>query len=122
MKTLRAFAYDGRDTTFAYRRLGPHQGRVAVGGEGLLRGTVEYSFPLVWREVRAVALFDWGDLAPSFSRLSTGRFRTAAGGGLQVRLNLLEQPFPANFYWAKALSSERGDREQVFSFTVGYSF
>jgi outer membrane protein insertion porin family len=107
---------------FAYRRLGPHQGSTPVGGEGLLHGTVEYSFPLFWRELRGAAFFDWGDLAPTFSRLSTGRFRTAAGGGLEIRLRLLGQSFPVNLYWTKVLASEPEDREEFFSFTLGFFF
>lgn len=107
---------------FRYRDLGPHQGKTPVGGEGLIHGTVRYSFPMVFRELRAFALFDWGDLEGDFSSLSTGRFRTAAGGGLSVRLKLLGRPLPANLYWVKALSSEAGDREEVFQFSVGIRF
>jgi outer membrane protein insertion porin family len=107
---------------FEYRRLGPHQGRTPVGGEGMVRGTVEYSLPLFWREVRGLALLDWGDLEPSFSRLEAGRFRTAVGGGLQVRLRLFGEPVPANFYFVEALSSEERDRERFFSFSVGIGF
>jgi outer membrane protein insertion porin family len=107
---------------FFYRRLGPHQGRTPVGGEGTIHGTLEYSFPLFWREMRAAAIFDWGDLEPGFSKISSGRFRAAAGGGLLIRLKLLGQPVPASLFWVKALSSEAGDREQVFSFSVGLGF
>lgn len=107
---------------FYYRRLGPHDGRVPLGGRALLQGTVEYSFPLVFREARLVALFDWGNLEPSWGSFSTGRFRTAAGLGLQLRLPALGQIVPLNFYWTKALSSERGDKEQTFAFTLGYGF
>jgi len=107
---------------FEYRRLGPHQGDTPVGGAGLLHGTVRYSMPLYFRELRAFAMFDWGDLESDFGEISTGRFRTAAGGGLSVRLRILGNPLPANFYWMKALSSEAGDEEEVFSFSLGFGF
>ena len=107
---------------FRYRHLGPAEGRFPVGGEGLLRGSVSYSLPLGWREFRAFGRFDWGDNAVRASKISTGRFRTALGGGLQVRLRVFGQPVPANFFWMKALSSEAGDREQLFSFNFGYAF
>ena len=107
---------------FTYRGLGPHVGRTPVGGNGMIRGSLEYSFPLFWRELRGTALFDWGELAPSFSRLSTGRFRTAVGGGLRTRLHLLGQPLPANFYWVEALGREPEDRERLFLFSLGYAF
>lgn len=107
---------------FDYRQLGPHQGNTPVGGEGMIHGTIDYSFPLFWREIRGVALLDWGDLAPTFSRISTGRFRTALGGGVRFRLNLLGNAIPASLYWVQALSSEAGDDEQRFSFSLGYAF
>lgn len=107
---------------FEYRRLGPHQGDTPVGGEGMIHGVVDYSFPLFWREFRGLALFNWGDLEPEFREVSLGRLRTGAGAGLQVRLNALGQPLPATLYWVKALSSEAGDKEQLFAFTIGFGF
>jgi len=107
---------------FEYRRLGPHQGDTPVGGQGMIHGVVDYSFPLFWREFRALALFNWGDLEPGFSDVALGRFRTGAGAGLQVRLRPFGQPLPATFYWVKALSSEAGDKEEIFAFTIGFGF
>ena len=83
---------------------------------------MDYSFPLLFRELRAFGLFAWGDLEPGFSDISTSRFRTSAGGGISIRLPLYGQTFPATFSWVKALSGEEGDREQLFSFTLGFSF
>ena len=88
----------------------------------MVHGSIEYSLPMVRPEVRPFAFFGWGDLEPSFSRLSDERFRTAAGGGIHFRLKLGEQHLPATLYWVKALSSETDDREQLFSFTVGINF
>ncbi len=104
---------------FAYRRLGPHQRGTPVGGEALIAGTVKYSFPLILREIRGMAIFDWGDLEPTISRLSTSRMRTAAGGGLQIR-------FPAfgmlDLYWVQALAKGSEDRAQLFGLTLGVEF
>lgn len=109
---------------FRYRGVGPRQGRTPVGGGLLLRGTVEYSFPLWFRELRAVALFDWGVLESAADRLSADSFRTAAGGGLQIRLPfpLGEQMMPVNLYWAVPITRAAGDETQLFTFTVGYGF
>ena len=104
---------------FKYRRLGPHQGKTPIGGEAMIYGSVKYSLPLFWREVRAVGVFDWGELEPMFSDLDTGRFRTAAGGGLQVRLPAFGK---LDLYWSAALSKEEDDREQIFGFTLGVKF
>ncbi len=107
---------------FAYRRLGPREGKTPVGGEGAVYGAVDYSFPLFRPELRGFGVFEWGDIEPSFSKISTGSFRTAAGGGVMIRLKIGPQYLPATLYWVQALSSERGDREQLFSFTVGLGF
>ncbi|MGQ9592385.1 MAG: BamA/TamA family outer membrane protein, partial [Planctomycetota bacterium] len=107
---------------FEYRGLGPREAGVPLGGEAGIAGTVEYSFPIVWRELRGVAVFDWGDLEPSFSDVRLGRFRAAAGGGISLRLKLFGRVVPANFYWVGDLTSERGDRTQLFSFTIGTEF
>ncbi len=104
---------------FAYRRLGPHGGVTPIGGEAALHGTVRYSFPLVWREVRGMALFDWGTLEPRISRLSPNRFRTAAGGGIEVRLPGFGT---ADIFFVEALARERGDRDRLFGITLGVSF
>ena len=76
----------------------------------------------MWREFRVFGLFQWGDLERNFSDLSTDRFRTAAGGGIQTRFRVLQQVVPANFYWMQTLSSESEDREQFFSLTIGVNF
>lgn len=107
---------------FEYRRVGPRDGKTPVGGEAGLYGLVEYSLPFFFREVRAVGLFAWGDLEPSIRDIAIDRFRTAAGGGLQVRLKVGPQGLPVNLYWMQALSSEEGDEEQVFSFSLRIGF
>ncbi len=107
---------------FRYRRLGPSQNGTPVGGAAIVHGSIDYSIPLVWREIRAVAVFDWGDIENSLSRLESHRVRTAVGGGLQFRFQAGGLRIPADLYWVQALSSERGDREQLFSFKLGVNF
>ncbi|MBI4583329.1 MAG: BamA/TamA family outer membrane protein [Planctomycetes bacterium] len=107
---------------FNYRGLGPRESNTAVGGEVFWTATAEYSFPLVIRELRGLGLFDIGDLEPAPSKLSPGRARAAAGGGLQVRLELWGIPIPANFYWAEAIRREKEDRKRLFTFTLGFTF
>jgi outer membrane protein insertion porin family len=105
---------------FEYREVGPHQANEPIGGGAMVYGTVEYSVPLFLREVRAVALFDWGLVEEDFGDVSTGRVRTSGGGGFQLRVPMFEQIIPVNIYFVKALSSQTGDDEQIFSFTFGY--
>ena len=106
---------------FEYRKLGPHDLGEPIGGGSLLRGTVEYSTPLLSREIRGVVLFDWGLLEDDFGDFSGNRIRTAAGAGFQFRFPFLGQVLPMNLYWTKALSKQSGDHPEVFSFTVGYA-
>ena len=48
--------------------------------------------------------------------------RTAAGAGLLLRLQILEQVIPVNLYFLEALEKEREDRDRVFTFMLGYDF
>ena len=105
---------------FEYRELGPHQANEPIGGGAMVHGTVEYSVPLFLREIRIVSLFDWGRVEEDFGDVSTGRVRTSAGGGFQLRVPVLGQIVPLNIYLVQALSSQAGDDEQLFSFTFGY--
>jgi len=107
---------------FEYREVGPHEQGEPLGGGALLRGTIEYSAPLFFRELRAIALFDWGLLESDPGDFSGGRLRSAAGGGLQFRFPFLGQVVPINLYWAKPLAKQDGDRPEVFSFSIGYAF
>ncbi len=107
---------------FEYRELGPHDLGEPIGGGSLLRGTVEYSAPLLSREIRGLVLFDWGLLEDDISDFSGSRIRTAAGAGFQFRFPFLGQVLPVNLYWTKALSKMQGDQPEVFSFTLGYTF
>ena len=108
---------------FEYRELGPHHDLgEPIGGGSLLRGTVEYSAPLLSREIRGVVLFDWGLLEDDFGDFSGSQIRTAAGAGFQFRFPFLDQVLPVNLYWTKTLSKQPGDQPEVFSFTVGYAF
>jgi outer membrane protein insertion porin family len=104
---------------FDYRDVGPRENGVRLGGDAFWAGSLEYSFPLAFPELRAVALFDFGDIEPHLWDFAAGRIRTAAGGGLEVRLRLLGQNIPINLYWVEALRKERDDRERLWSFSLG---
>lgn len=107
---------------FEYRAVGPHEQGEPLGGGALLRGTVEYSAPLFFRELRGLVLFDWGLLEDDLDNFSSGRLRTAVGGGFQFRFPLLGQVVPVNLYWVKALSKQASDQPEIFSFSIGYAF
>jgi len=83
---------------------------------------VEYSFPLGLPELRGVALFDFGDAEPTIGGLTAARIRTAAGGGLRIRLRFLKQWLPVDLYFVEALHRERQDDARFFGFSLGFAF
>ena len=104
---------------FRYRRLGPHVNGEPIGAEAFYHVTARYSFPLGWRELRAMAIVDWGDAESGISELSVERSRVAIGGGLEIRLPRFGT---ADLFWAHALSRQSGDRSRLFSFALGLTF
>lgn len=107
---------------FDYRGVGPRVDDIAIGDETFWRGTIDYSFPVFIPEIRLQGLFEFGDIQRRMSDYSSDTLRTAAGAGLLLRLELLEQVIPVNLYWVEALKKEREDDDRVFTFTLGYDF
>ena len=107
---------------FQYRGLGPQEDGVRLGGRAYWQGLAEYSFPLLIPELRGLGLFHFGDVEADASGFSAGHIRTAAGGGLRLRLKVMGQQFPFDFYFVQALRKERGDDAQFFTFTLGIGF
>jgi outer membrane protein insertion porin family len=107
---------------FDYRGVGPEENGVRIGGRAYYHLITEYSFPLVIPELRLVGIFEAADIEPEFGRLSAARIRTAAGGGLRIRMRLLGQPLPMDFYFVKALAKEREDDDRFFTFNIGFGF
>lgn len=107
---------------FSHHDVGPREGDIPVGGEAFWTATLEYTFPLYWRELRLGVLADVGDVATEFSKLGSGRIRTSAGVSLHARLKIFGLRLPASLYFVEVLRKERDDEERFFSFTLGYEF
>jgi len=106
---------------FDYRGVGSHVNDVPIGGETFWNGTVSYSFPLFIPEIRLQGIFDFGDVQSSPSDYSIDTLRTAAGGGLSFRFDLLGG-VPVNLYFVEALKKESGDEDRMFTFSIGSNF
>ncbi len=107
---------------FDYYDMGPRAGGIPIGGEAFWMTSVDYSFPLYWRELRMSVLFDVGDLEEKFSKFSSDRIRTSAGIGLHARFKLYGLDVPVSFYFVEALRKQRQDDPRFFSFTLGLDF
>ncbi len=113
---------------FDFRGVGPRENGDAIGGDFLLAGSLEYSFPLSpggW--VRGVAFLDAGSVVPEVTDfLLTDRaddrngLRVSAGVGLRIVIPWLEVPLALDF--GVPIVKMDGDDEERFSFTIGIGF
>jgi len=106
---------------FAFREVGPRQLDKPVGGEVLLLGNIEYSFPIFERSVRGVTFLDIGAVYPDTGDVSLSDLRSSVGFGIRVYLPFF-RPIPLSFDWGFPVHSLAGDKEQTFSFSIGTVF
>lgn len=104
---------------FAFRGISPRSGPAddAVGGDFLLTGSAEVSFPLVGESLRGVVFSDAGTVEP---QVEFGTIRTSVGAGFRLTLPLLGQtPIAVDF--AYPLTKDDEDDTQVISFSFGFT-
>ncbi len=118
--------------------------RNAIGGEGMLTGSVEMFFPIWERVVRGSVFYDIGSTwryggDPKYGKDSpyaegavldkiTGdtmyttdrKFRSSFGFGLHIKTPL--GPMPVRLYYAFPLGKQEHDETQRFQFTMGALF
>ena len=94
-------------------------GGVVVGGEYSLLASAEYMFPITANDmVRGVVFCDTGAVQPTIDNWQD-RYRVAPGFGLRITIPAMG-PAPIALDFAFPIVSEKGDREQVFSFFIGF--
>ncbi len=105
---------------FQFRGVSPRQGLRdnAVGGEFMLLGGGEYSFPLYGELLRGLVFTDMGTVE---SGLEITQWRASVGAGIRLQINALG-PIPMEFDVAAPVLKGDDDEEQVFSFFVGATF
>ncbi len=108
--SIRGFAFRGVSP-----RSGPDDDR--VGGDFMLTGTAEVSFPLAGEELRGVVFTDIGTVEPD---LEIGTIRSSIGAGIRLTLPFLGQT-PIALDFAIPLTKSSDDDTQFFSFSLGYT-
>ncbi|NQU26496.1 MAG: BamA/TamA family outer membrane protein [Candidatus Nealsonbacteria bacterium] len=91
-----------------------------VGGEFMLLASAQYMFPLTADDnLRAVVFCDTGTVQPTIDNWSD-KYRIAPGFGLRISVAAMG-PAPIALDFAFPISSEITDREEIFSFFVGFN-
>jgi outer membrane protein assembly complex protein YaeT len=103
---------------FSFRGVSPRSGPSddAIGGDFLLAGTAEISFPVYGDNLRGVVFTDVGTIESDFE-IST--LRSSVGFGFRVTLPVLGQvPVALDFAWP--ITRDKLDEESFISFSLGY--
>jgi len=105
---------------FDFRGISPRDGlrKNRVGGDFLLLGGGEYSFPLFGKALRGVFFADMGTVEENFGLSS---WRAAVGAGLRVTLDMFGT-VPMEFDFALPVSKDGDDDTRIFSFFIGLPF
>jgi len=108
---------------FKYRGISPRSKGTdeAIGGEFMVFAGAEYSFPIFGTEgqqLRGVVFLDSGTVENDFGLQA---YRVSAGVGVRWVLPMFG-PVPMSFDFGFPISKDENDDEQIFSFSVGWSF
>ena len=104
---------------FEYRGASPQEWGSIVGGDFLMLASVEYLFPITADDaLRGVIFCDTGTVEPTIDDWSD-TYRVAPGFGLRIAIPAMG-PAPIALDFAFPISHAPGDREEVFSFFVGF--
>lgn len=111
-RTIRGFEFrDGGPK--AYRNRGKRGDHVAIGGQTLWCGTVEYAIPLV-SSLRFAMFTDFGSVGEDFMDFG-GDFLWSVGCGLRLDI----PGFPIRLDVAKPITNDDDTEEEVFTFWIG---
>ena len=108
---------------FDFRGASPRDAatRVLVGGHFLMLIKMQYLFPITADDMlRAVAFVDTGTVEPTIDNWSD-TYRVAPGFGLRITVPAMG-PAPIALDFAFPIRTQQGDREEVFSFFVGFNY
>jgi outer membrane protein assembly complex protein YaeT len=102
---------------FEFRGVGPEINGFRVGGDFMFLNSLEYQVPVTASDaLYAVAFLDSGTVESS---VELRNYRVAAGFGLRITVPMLG-PVPIALDFGFPIVKAPGDRNQVFSFFVGY--
>ena len=93
---------------------------IVIGGEFQLLLKAQYLFPITADDMlRAVVFCDTGTVEPTINNWSD-KYRVAPGVGLRITVPAMG-PAPIALDFAFPIVTDPGDREEVFSFFVGFN-
>lgn len=111
---------------FEYRGVGPNVGDAPIGGETMLRGSIEFRYPLYSttrpgtfrkQEMLRLLLFtDAGILDADAFKVDPNELRASVGFGFGLTV-----PFPLVLNFGFPVMKGDGDRRQVFSFNLAFN-
>ena len=106
---------------FQFRTVTPQLRDKPLGGDFMLLGSAEFSFPLFRDIVRGVGFMDAGGVTAAINDFrSMSQVRIAAGFGFRIKIPVFPAPVALDFAWP--LRKRSTDDPQVFSFAVGFGF
>ncbi len=105
---------------FQFRSVGPKYDDDPIGGDFMVVGTAEFSYPLFQDLLRGVFFVDAGTVTRNIRRFSPDEVRVAAGLGFRIKVPFFPAPVALDFAWP--LKDQPQDDRQVFSFSVGFGF
>lgn len=105
---------------FDFRGIGPRGGlkNDPIGGDFLLTGTAEYSFPLTGELLRGVLFTDVGTVEEDFG---LSQLRMSVGFGVRMTVQMFG-PVPIELDFAIPVLADDDDDERVFNFFIGGTF
>lgn len=104
---------------FDFRDVGPKdEFGEPVGGESMILGSVELTFPII-EKLRGAVFYDTGNVYPDAWEFELDDLR--AGAGVGIRLELPIGPIRLDYGWPIDRDQFQ-DKEGRFDFNIGYSF
>jgi len=114
------FYAGGRDRPrgFNFRGMGPHERGDPVGGDALVLGTVEYSYPIFVEFLRGAVFYDIANLTPDIYDLRHDKWRNVVGFGIRFFIPQLGN-IPVKLDFGFPLTKRREDDRQTVTFDIG---
>jgi outer membrane protein insertion porin family len=106
---------------FAFRGVGPHVNGNPTGGEWLLNGSLEYTYPLIADTLGIVVFLDTGTLGTDVEAPDAFLWRLSTGFGIRLTIPILgDRPLALDFGFR--ILEQPQDEESLVSFSVGRDF
>jgi outer membrane protein insertion porin family len=107
---------------FSFRDVGPRDANgEPLGGQSMVRGTVEFTFPIIPDKARGAFFYDAGFVDANSYDFNPDKNAVGSDYGVGVRLNLPIGPLRIDYGWPLQNAGLK-DTGGKFNFNVGYQF